>query len=283
MHIMQNPTFLIIDSGVGGLSIWHEIQQRIPHAHACYVADNGAYPYGALAEQVLVERLLSLLPELEQRYQPDIIVIACNTASTVVLDHLRAQISTPIIGVVPAIKPAAELSVSRQVTLLATPGTIKRQYTDRLIQEFGKGCAFTRIGSHELVHEAERKLRGLPVNMDTIRQELAPLIQPNNNTDVLILGCTHFPFLKDEISQLIPAGIRVIDSGNAIARRAQQLLDNLAATTGHETHLTTNTFLFTAESGEAHNLEPGILHFGFDKIQFLTKSTTQNEQKSGAS
>ena len=111
---MKNPNFLIIDSGVGGLSIWQEIQQLIPNSHTCYVADNGAYPYGTLEEQVLVQRLMQLLPELEQQYQPDIIVIACNTASTVVLEPLRAQTNTPVIGVVPAIKPAAALSESKQ-------------------------------------------------------------------------------------------------------------------------------------------------------------------------
>lgn len=280
---MQNPNFLIIDSGVGGLSIWQEIQRRIPHSRACYVADNGAYPYGALEEPVLVARLLSLLPGLEQRYQPDIIVIACNTASTVVLDHLRAQTSTPIIGVVPAIKPAAELSQTRHIALLATPGTIKRQYIDRLIQDFGKDCRVTRIGSHELVHEAEQKLRDQPVNSDSIQQVLDPLCQHDSNIDVLILGCTHFPFLKEEIQACIPGSIKIIDSGAAIARRAAQVLEQMPANTHMGTPRLENTFLFTADSHAAHKLEPGIQHFGFNKIQILANTTTQNEQKSGAS
>jgi len=280
---MQNPTFLIIDSGVGGLSIWQEIQQRIPHSHACYVADNGAYPYGSQEESALIDRLLGLLPPLEQRYQPDIIVIACNTASTVVLDHLRAATPTPIIGVVPAIKPAAELSRTKQVALLATPGTIKRQYIDQLIHDFGNGCRFSRIGSHDLVHEAERKLRDLPVNQDIIQQVLAPLNLAAADIDVLILGCTHFPFLKQEIRQFVPEGTQIIDSGPAIARRAQQLLAHIARPANATQRPAGNTFVFTADSQEAHKLEPGIKHFGFDKIQFLGETNTQNEQKSGAS
>ncbi|MBA54196.1 MAG: glutamate racemase [Pseudomonadales bacterium] len=276
---MKNPNFLIIDSGVGGLSIWQEIQQLIPNSHTCYVADNGAYPYGTLEEQVLVQRLLQLLPELERQYQPDIIVIACNTASTVVLDPLRAQTNTPVIGVVPAIKPAAACSQSKQVTLLATPGTIQRRYIDRLIEDFGNGCRFLRIGSNQLVHEAEQKIRGKPVNRAIIHEVLAPL--QDSHTDVLILGCTHFPILLQEIRAAIPAHIRILDSGAAIARRAQQLLIDLPPAEG-KTRLPGNLFLFTAETEQAHLLEAGIKHFGFDKIRFFAPNATQFEQKSGA-
>ncbi|TNC85337.1 MAG: glutamate racemase [Alcanivorax sp.] len=280
---MHNPNFLIIDSGVGGLSIWHEIQQLIPDSHVCYVADNGAYPYGALDESVLVQRLLELLPGLEQHYRPDIIVIACNTASTVVLDPLRAQTTTPIIGVVPAIKPAASLSASKHIALLATPGTVKRPYIDRLMLDFANGCRLTRLGSPELVHEAEQKLRHLPVNEDIIREVLAQLKLDEQDIDVLILGCTHFPILHDEIRRLVPAPIRILDSGAAIARRAQQLLQQMPGPQAHTTPLTRNVFLFTAETPHAHRLEAGIERFGFDKIRFLGETTTQNDQKPGAS
>jgi len=279
---MQNPRFLIIDSGVGGLSIWHEIQQLIPHSRACYVADNGAYPYGGLEEDVLIARLLQLLPALEQQYQPDLIIIACNTASTVILDPLRARTRTPVIGVVPAIKPAAALSQTRQITLLATPGTIKRQYIDRLISDFGNGCQVHRIGSHELVHEAEQKLRQRPVNQDSISRVLECLWQPDNHTDVLVLGCTHFPILADEIRQAIPAHIHLLDSGHAIARRALHLLEQLPPANG-DNHWPGNQFLFTAETTQAHQLEAGIHNFGFDKIKFFSLNQPQSGQKSGAS
>lgn len=279
---MNNPNFLIIDSGVGGLSIWHEIQQLIPNSHTCYVADNGAYPYGTLDEQVLVQRLLQLLPELESQYQPDIIVIACNTASTVVLEPLRAQTNTPVIGVVPAIKPAATLSQSKHVALLATPGTVQRRYIDRLIEDFGNGCQFLRIGSNELVHEAEQKLREYPVNQSVINQVLAPLQQSESAIDVLILGCTHFPILAREIRAAIPSQITILDSGQAIARRALQLLEELPPRLADKAPLPGNLFLFTAETEQAHLLETGIRHFGFDKIRFFAPNTTQNAQKSGA-
>ncbi len=278
---LQNPNFLIIDSGVGGLSIWQQIQRMLPHSHTCYVADNGAYPYGTQDEQVLVHRLLQLLPELERQYQPDIIVIACNTASTVVLDPLRAQTDTPIIGVVPAIKPAAALSRTRQVALLATPGTVQRHYIDRLIEDFGQDCQFQRIGSNELVHEAEQKLREQPVNQQIINRVLQPLA--NSDIDVLILGCTHFPILRKQIRQAIPDRIQIVDSGEAIARRARQVLAELPPRVGDKSPLPGNLFLFTAETEHAHLLETGITHFGFDKIRFFCPSVTQKEQKSGAS
>ena len=280
---MQNSNILIIDSGVGGLSIWHEIRALIPASHVCYVADNGAYPYGTLEESVLIQRLLELLPVLEQRYQPDIIVIACNTASTVVLDPLRAQTQTPIIGVVPAIKPAAVLSQTRHIALLATPGTVKRQYIDHLMSEFGNGCQLTRIGSNELVHEAEQKLRSLPVDLNTITQVLSVLNAEESNIDVLVLGCTHFPILEEEIRNILPPGTQIVDSGKAIARRAHSLLQQIPAKTGKTPPLTKNVFLFTLETPHAHQLEAGIERFGFDKIQFLATTATQNEQKSGAS
>ncbi len=269
-----------MDSGVGGLSIAQEIQQKIPHCQICYVADNAAFPYGTQDEPTLIHRLKQLLPGLEQRYQPDIIVIACNTASTVVLEPLRQQTSTPIIGVVPAIKPAAATSRNKQLALLATPGTVKRQYTQDLIDSFANDCNVIKIGSHELVHQAEKKLRGQTVDLSIIKQELGPLMESNNRVDTLILGCTHFPFLKQEIASCLPTSVNIIDSGEAIARRALQLLEN-TPNRNESTHL--NHFLFTAEDTHAHALETGIKHLGFSKIQFLPNTNTEFTQKPGAS
>lgn len=269
---MSKPSFLIIDSGVGGLSILQEIQHLIPDATACYVADNGAYPYGTLEESTLVARLLTLLPLLQQRIQPDIIIIACNTASTVVLDPLRAQTRTPVIGVVPAIKPAARLTRTGHIGLLATPGTIKRRYTDQLISDFASNCTVTKVGSSDLVQEAERKMRGLSVRRDVLTSTLTPfsppfLSQPHlREIDVIVLGCTHFPFLKEELAAHLSPGVMLIDSGEAIAKRTQQILGELPTFNGQTSQ---NLFLFTAENPEAHILEPGIAAFGFEKVHFI--------------
>jgi len=277
---MLNPNFLIIDSGIGGLSILQEIQHQIPGASACYVADNAAFPYGTQEESNLVARLLTLMPLLQRITQPDIIIIACNTASTIVLDPLRAQTRTPIIGVVPAIKPAAQLSRNQHIALLATPGTIQRQYTQRLIQDFASDCTVIKIGSSELVEEAERKFRGLPVRPEYIKNALAPLAAHLTQIDVLVLGCTHFPFLKEDISAQLPSTVKIIDSGNAIARRAAQLLEEMPLSS-HKT--AQNLFFFTEDTPGSHILEPGISHFGFDKVQFIGQNTIEFPQNPGAS
>ena len=277
---MHSPNFLIMDSGVGGLSIWQEIRRRLPHSHCCYVADNAAYPYGALAESVLTERLATLLPGLEQSVRPDIVVVACNTASTLVLDRLRTLTSTPIIGVVPAIKPAAAASRSRHIALLATPGTVTRPYIDRLVAEFAVGCRVTRIGSHELVQAAEQKLRGDPVDSGVLARVLAPLRSNDSDMDHLVLGCTHFPLLRDEIRTLLAPEIQIIDSGDAIARRAAQLH---AASPPPLRAPQPNRFLFTAEHSTPRQLEPGLHAFGFDRVRFLDTGAPQSGQKSGAS
>lgn len=277
------PTLLVFDSGIGGLSIADEIRRALPACRLVYVADNAIFPYGTQEESVLVNRLLQLLPTLEQYARPDLIVIACNTASTVVLEPLRAQTTTPIIGVVPAIKPAAQLSQNRSIGLLATPGTVKRQYVQRLIDEFAQGCAVIKTGSAELVHQAENKLRGLPVDETLIAREVAPLVNQENPPDVVILGCTHFPFLREEISRALPVGTRLIDSGDAIARRAQFLLHDWqpsAATL--PTTLTDNEFLFTADTEPARQLA-NLLHLhGFARVRTLDQCVAEVAQKHSA-
>ena len=275
-----HPTLLIFDSGVGGISIADEIRRALPQCNLFYVADNAIFPYGTQEESVLVSRLVTLLPHLEQHARPDIIVIACNTASTVVLEPLRAQTRTPIIGVVPAIKPAGQLTQNNSIALLATPGTVKRHYVQRLIEEFAPQCQVVRVGSSELVHQAENKLRGLPVDTDLIARELAPLLTGGTPPDTVVLGCTHFPLLRDEIQQALPAGIRLIDSGDAIARRARFLLqDWKPATDTPPTTLNDNEFLFTADTEPARQLAKRLHLHGFNKVHLIANDITELAQK----
>lgn len=277
---MDNPTILIVDSGIGGLSVTQEIQLKLPRSQLIYLADNGAFPYGIQEESTLVERLLHLIPPLEQHHTPDLIVIACNTASTVVLPPLRRVARAPVIGVVPAIKPAAELSKNHKLAVLATPGTISRSYTRQLIQQFASHCEVSLLGSSELVQQAENKLRGLPVDLAVVTKALAPLLLDHCQVDTLVLGCTHFPLLKQEIEHILPRHIQVIDSGEAIARRAVELVRERPE---RNRPRDVNRFLFSAESHQAHALEAGIKHWGFSHIQFLCKSATEFTQKSGES
>lgn len=215
------PRVLVFDSGVGGLSIAQCIRQRLQASELVYLADNALFPYGELPETRVIERCVSLVVALVEREPVDIIVIGCNTASTVVLEPLRARLSQPVVGVVPAIKPAAELSPSGRIGLLATPATVRRAYLDDLIERFAGHCQVTRVGSSELVREAEHWLGGEALDTATIDRVLAPLREAA--VDTVVLGCTHFPLIADALSASMPTSVQWIDSGDAIARRVENL------------------------------------------------------------
>ena len=217
---------LVFDSGVGALSIIAEIQQQIPQCSITYASDNAFFPYGDREESGLIRRVDAVLKQLVRQTNPDIIVVACNTASTVALPAIREHFKIPSIGVVPAIKPAALHSRSRVIGLLATPGTVKRDYTNNLINEFAGDCHVIGAGSSELVLEAERKLRGEPVNADICRRVLRQLFHAERGSeiDTIVLACTHFPLIRDELIAFSPRSVTWIDSGEAIARRARFLI-----------------------------------------------------------
>jgi glutamate racemase len=226
---------LIFDSGLGGLSVFREVAARLPELACVYAADTGFFPYGTKPADALVRRLPRLIAALAARYRPDIAVIACNTASTVALPPIRTALSIPVVGTVPAIKPAAAMSRRRAIGLLGTPGTVKRAYTDRLIDQFADDCRVLRHGSAELVSLAEAKLRRGRVALDDVRAAVAPLwAGPGaNEIDVVVLACTHFPLLRDELQAVFPADVALIDSGAAIARRVAELIGGGEAQPGH--------------------------------------------------
>lgn len=212
---------LVFDSGVGGLSVYKEISQLLPNHNYTYVFDNEAYPYGELDQQVLVRRVQSIVASFVASHAIDIVVIACNTASTIVLPTLRANNLIPIVGVVPAIKPASLLA-NKAVGLIATPATITREYTHELIKNFSSNKRVELLGSTRLVDMAEDKLRGEAIDLEELQLILQPMI---NTIDVAVLGCTHFPLIKSEIQQVLGKSVLLVDSGKAIAKRVQDLLD----------------------------------------------------------
>ena len=220
---------LVFDSGVGGLSVAAEIRARMPQAYLSYVADDEFRPYGSKTEAQLQTRLPGLLATLSYMLKPDALVIACNTASTTALPPVRAAVNIPVIGVVPAIKPAAETSKTRAIGVLGTPGTVRRKYVDDLIADFAPDCHVLLQGSTRLVAEAEKKLAGQPVNMDVIREEIAPLFAGRVGADVdaVVLACTHFPLLRDDLRAAVRQSVKWIDSGAAIARRLETVLADL--------------------------------------------------------
>ena len=227
---------VIMDSGAGGLTVFDEINRLLPWLPVVYCADNAGFPYGPRAEQDVVQRVSHYLSTLCKQYQPSLVVLACNTASTVALTSIREQLQIPVVGVVPAIKTAAQLSEKRCIGLLATPGTVKRTYTDQLIESFASDCDVIRVASTRLVHLAENKLRGIAPAQQEFDAIVAPFLNADTVPDQVVLGCTHFPLVREELSISAP-GIQWVDSGEAIARRVASLLSTtFKGSSVHKSH-----------------------------------------------
>jgi glutamate racemase len=228
----RRPRVLVFDSGLGGLTVFAEIAKARADAALTYVADDAAFPYGALDEQALTARVLGVMADLIARHAPDIVVIACSTASTLVLAPLRARHpALSFVGTVPAIKPAAAASDSRLVSVLATPGTVARDYTHALVREHAGDCAVALVGSARLAGIAEDWMKGLPVDDAEIAREIAPCFVEKNGrrTDHIVLACTHYPLLQAHFERLAPWPAHYVDPAPAIARRVDALLGPAAA------------------------------------------------------
>jgi glutamate racemase len=225
----MNPAapLLFFDSGVGGLSVLGPTRKLLPNAPIVYAADNAGFPYGKRSNVELATRVPALLGRLVERFHPRLVVIACNTASTIALDHARTALDIPVVGTVPAIKPAAERSKSRVIGVLGTEATVRQPYVDDLSARFASDCTVIRHGSPELVELAEAKLAGGGISVEAVRQAIAPMIaKPHGSEiDVMVLACTHFPLLADEIAAAYP-GVAQVDGGSGIARRIAYLTRN---------------------------------------------------------
>ena len=197
-----------------------------PDARFVYVADDAFFPYSSHGEAELVDRVVALMGDLIERQRPDLIVIACNTASTLVLPHLRARFSVPFIGTVPAIKPACASSVTKRVSVLGTEATVGREYTRALIRDFANGSDVTLVGSARLAGYAEAELNGTPVEDSLIGREIAPCFVEDSRrrTDMIVLACTHYPLLLDRFNRLSPWPVSFLDPAPAIARRVTGLI-----------------------------------------------------------
>lgn len=223
---LPTPTILVFDSGLGGLTVLKQVMHARPDADIVYAADDAAFPYGRLAEPALVERVLAVMERLVARCHPDLVVIACNTASTLVLPALRARFAIPFVGTVPAVKPAAERTRSGLISVLATPGTVARDYTRDLVGHYAAGCEVTLVGARNLARLAEAALKGEPVADAEIAAEIAPcfVATGGRRTDVVTLACTHYPLLLARLQHLAPWPVEWIDPAPAIARRVAHLL-----------------------------------------------------------
>jgi glutamate racemase len=218
---------LVFDSGIGGLTVLREARVLMPERHFIYIADDAGFPYGGWEEEALKERVISLFAKLLTDHDPEICVIACNTAFTLVGADLRAAFpDMRFVGTVPAIKPAAERTRSGLVSVLATPGTVKRAYTRDLIQSFATQCHVRLVGSENLARMAEAYIRGEPIEDAAVLSEIEQCFveKDGRKTDIVVLACTHYPFMANVFRRLAPWPVDWLDPAEAIARRARSLV-----------------------------------------------------------
>jgi glutamate racemase len=231
--VAEGP-ILVFDSGIGGLSVLRAMREKLPAARFVYVADDAAFPYGAWEETALSAHVVKVVGGLIDTYRPAAVVIACNTASTLVLPPLRQRFSLPFVGTVPAIKPAAEQTKSGVVAVLATPGTMRRDYTRELIRSFAQSCHVRLVGAPDLAALAEARMRGEPADRDAIARQIAPCFVEveARRTDIVVLACTHYPFLADLMAELAPWPVKWLDPAPAIARRVVTVLEGTRVQSG---------------------------------------------------
>lgn len=261
---------LLFDSGVGGLSVLAAIRALMPGLPIIYAADNAGFPYGTKTELEVATRTCALLGRLSERLKPRLIVIACNTASTIALGHARAVLDVPIVGTVPAIKPAAEQSQTRVIGVLGTAATVRQPYVDRLSAQFAGDCLVLRHGSARLVELAEAQLAGDTVTAADVAPELAGLTSQagGDRIDRVVLACTHFPLLLPQLQAASPQAVRFIDGAAGIARRIAYLLgpDAVAAAQGKAVPGCT---IFTRTDAHVDALAPALKGFGLDTSEIL--------------
>jgi glutamate racemase len=265
---MTDPRILLFDSGMGGLTVARAVRAELPAAKLIYAADNAAFPYGGWDEQVLVNRIVGVVGALIARVKPDIVVIACNTASTLALAALRQKHQIPFVGTVPAIKPAAAQTKSGMIGVLATPATAQREYTRALIDTYAYHCRVFLHGAKRLAEIAEAKLRGQPLDPQEVKAEIAPVFRKRDGklTDVVVLGCTHYPLLLDELTSAAPWPVTFIDPAPAIARRAGEVLKTYSPiSTEMVDGLDAGTVFFTSPRGRNSESLAAYGLMGFDR------------------
>lgn len=258
---------LIFDSGVGGLSVLAPIRSLLPDAPIVYVADSAGYPYGTRSAAEIASRVPALLGRLAERFDPELIVIACNTASTIALDAVRAALDLPIVGTVPAIKPAAEQTKTRVIGVLGTEATVQQPYVDRLSAEFAADCTVLRHGSAELVDLAEAKLRGETADHAAYARILGGLLdQPGGERmDTVVLACTHFPLVEEELAAAAPRPLAFLHGGDGIARRTAWLTRDVSwpADPGE------GIAVFTRWTDSVETYRDGLARYGLTRLERL--------------
>lgn len=261
---MTKKRLLVFDSGIGGLSVLKAIRSELPEASVIYLADDAGFPYGAKTDTALINRIVDLMGEAIPRFWPDCVIIACNTASTLVLPALRARFDVPFVGTVPAIKPAAEQTETGLISILATPGTVRRDYTFDLIETFAPDIRVTLVGAQDLARLAESYVMGESVPDEAFLAEIGPCFVSRDGlwTDVVVLGCTHYPLLLDLMMTCAPWPVTWIDPAPAIARRVLEVIQPLQ--TDAMISAPADVFLATRNQPPSESLMAVLSSFGLE-------------------
>ena len=268
--MMARPKILIFDFGLGGISVYRAVASLRPDADYLYLADDLGFPYGPKTEQEVLRLVMDALAGQIARFSPDVAVIACNTASTLALPQLREKWPrTPFVGTVPAIKPAAERSKAKMISVLATPGTVKRDYTRALIDTYAFHCDVNLVGAENLAALAERFLREGVVDEMAVFEEIKPCFLEKRHgkkavarTDAIVLACTHYPLLLDVFEKCAPWSVEWIDPAPAIARRADHLLTRAFPRPSEPAPPRPGRFLFTSEKAAGATLAVRLAQMG---------------------
>jgi len=263
-----DPTapLLLLDSGVGGLTVLAEVRKLLPDAPVIYVADYAALPYGNKTEAQIAARVPALLGRLEERYHPRLVTIACNTASTIALAAVREALGLPVVGTVPAIKPAAAMTKTGVIGLLGTAATIRQAYVDNLEREFASDKLLLRHAAPELVQAAEAKLRCETVDPAVYEAAARGLREQEggDRIDTVVLACTHFPLLEEELGDALGGDVTFVDGAAGIARRIAHLTDGQAFERTHP-----DIAVFTGDNGSLEKLMPALASYGLEKVERL--------------
>jgi len=216
---------LLFDSGFGGLTVLAEVRKLLPEAPIIYAADLAGLPYGEKTEAQVAARVAGLLGRMAERYHPRLACIACNTASTIALGMVREVLHIPIVGTVPAIKPAAAITRTGTIGLLGTAATIRQAYVDDLEARFASGKRLIRHAAPDLVSAAELKLRGGRPD-PAVFEAVAAGLRAHDGADAidtLVLACTHFPLVQSELRAVLGPDMRFVHGAEGIARRIAHL------------------------------------------------------------
>jgi glutamate racemase len=225
---------LVFDSGVGGVGVAQAIRRLMPQARLTYLMDDAGFPYGNRAQADLAARLVRVLgAALARGERPDLVVVACNTASTAALDSLRASFDLPFIGCVPPVRWAARVSRSRRIGVLATPATAKGAYLRDLAARFAADCRIVIHGAAGLASLAERRFAGHRVTEAEIADEVSGFIEEavEAEIDAVALGCTHYAWLLPELRAGLDAQVAWLDPAEPVARQALRVAAGLTAAT----------------------------------------------------